>query len=225
MTTFALVHGAWHGAWCWERLEPELEARDHDVVAVELPCDDPSLGSADYATVVTRALDGVADDVVVVGHSLAGLAIPLVALERQVRRLVFLCALIPQVGLSLREQEGVFVDGFGSALVRDELDRSYWPDGAAEQGMYPECPPEAAAWASARLRRQARLPNVETTPLETWPAAESTYVVCARDHAVDPAWSRRAARERLGVEAIELDAGHSPFLTCPRELADLLAGS
>ena len=222
MTTFALVHGAWHGPWCWERLQPELETRGHRVVAVDLPSEDPALGSADYAAVVTHALRGVAGDVVVVGHSLAGLAIPLVAAARPVRRLVFLCALLPQVGLSLREQEGVFVDGFGAALVRDELDRSYWPEGTAAQGLYPECPPATAAWASARLCRQSHLPSLETTPFETWPAVESTYVLGVRDHCVDPAWSRRAARERLGIEPIELDAGHSPFLTCPRELAELL---
>jgi Alpha/beta hydrolase family len=222
VTPFALVHGAWHGPWCWERLQPELEGRGHRVVAVGLPSEDPSLGSADYAVAVTHALEGVEDDVVVVGHSLAGLAIPLVALARPVRRLVFLCALLPQLGTSLRDQEDVFVDGFGAALVRDELDRSYWPAGAAEQGLYPECRRPLARWAAARLRRQAHLPSLETAPLETWPEVESTYVLGERDHVVDTAWSRRAARERLGVEPVELDAGHSPFLTCPRELADLL---
>ena len=42
MTTFALIHGAWHGAWCWERLAAELERRGHRAVAVDLPCDDPA---------------------------------------------------------------------------------------------------------------------------------------------------------------------------------------
>jgi Alpha/beta hydrolase family len=222
VTTFALVHGAWHGPWCWQRVRPELEARGHGVVAVDLPSEDPSLGSADYAAAVVRALEGVADEVVVVGHSLAGLAIPLVAVARPVQRLVFLCALLPELGLSLRDQEGVFVDGFGAALVRDELDRSYWPEGEAERGMYPECPPTTAAWASARLRRQSHLPSLETALLETWPEVEKTYILGKHDHAVDPAWSRRAARERLGVEPVELDAGHSPYLTCPREFAGLL---
>jgi pimeloyl-ACP methyl ester carboxylesterase len=186
VTTVALVHGAWHGAWCWERLQPELEASGHRVVAVDLPIEDARLGSADYAAVVTRALEAVEDDVVVVGHSL------------------------------------VFADGFGEALVRDELDRSYWPDGAAARGLYPECEPELASWAAARLQRQSRRPSIETTPLETWPDVESAYVLGTRDHVVDPVWSRRAARDRLHTKPVELDAGHSPFLTCPRELADLL---
>jgi len=44
MATFGLVHGSWHGGWCWERLIPELEARGHRAVAVDLPAEDPAAG-------------------------------------------------------------------------------------------------------------------------------------------------------------------------------------
>lgn len=74
MTTFALVHGAWHGAWCWKRLAGELERRGHGVVAVDLPCDDPDATFAGYAAVVVDALGDTGDDVVLVGHSLGGFA-------------------------------------------------------------------------------------------------------------------------------------------------------
>jgi pimeloyl-ACP methyl ester carboxylesterase len=92
VSTFALVHGACHGAWCWERLTPELEGRGHRVVAVDLPTEGRSAGNVRYAEIVAESLSGLEDDVVVVGHSLAGLTIPLVAALRPVRRLVFLCA-------------------------------------------------------------------------------------------------------------------------------------
>src|SRR5215216_4846563 len=75
VTTFALVHGAWHGAWCWERLTPALEAGGHRVVAVDLPCEDATATFETYAEVVVQALDAEAE-VVVVGHSLAGLTVP-----------------------------------------------------------------------------------------------------------------------------------------------------
>src|SRR3954454_25062964 len=97
MTTFWLVHGAWHGGWCWERLAPELEARGAQVVAPDLPCEDVDAGVSVYADVVDKAL-GEADDVVLVGHSLGGLTIPLVAARRPVRRLVYLCAFVPTPG-------------------------------------------------------------------------------------------------------------------------------
>jgi len=71
------VHGAWHGAWAWDALTPELEARGHRVVGPELPREDVDAGAAEYARVVIDALDR-ADDAIVVGHSLGGMTVPLV---------------------------------------------------------------------------------------------------------------------------------------------------
>ena len=56
MSTFALVHGAWHGAWCWERLTPELEALGHRVITLDLRSDDSSASFDDYADAVCAAL-------------------------------------------------------------------------------------------------------------------------------------------------------------------------
>ena len=62
----------------------------------------------------------------------------------------------------------------------------------------------------------------EPSPLLAWPDVERDYIVCRDDRAIDPDWGRGAARDRLGVRAIELDGGHSPFLTRPVELAAVL---
>ena len=205
MATFCLVHGAWHGGWAWDPLRGELEARGHRVVAPDLPCEDVTAGVVEYAAVVRAALGGE-DDAIVVGHSLGGVTIPLVP----ARLRVFLCALVPGAG-----QEHAFVPGFGDARVRDELGRSYYPD-AADAARELQYPPDLAQLA-AKLRRQAPVDAVET-PLRG-PAA---YVVCARDAAIRPDWQRHVARDVLGVEPMELDAGHSPMLTHPQELADVL---
>src|SRR5687768_6419677 len=104
MTTFALIHGAWHGAWCWDPLLPELQRRGHRAVAVDLPCDDPAATTLDNAKLVadslTDATDGN-DDVVVVGHSLGGITALVVPLLRPVRKVVLLAALVPRPGRSL----------------------------------------------------------------------------------------------------------------------------
>jgi len=204
-TTFCLVHGAWHGGWAWDPLRAELEARGHAVVAPDLPCDDCDAGIDAYATCVRGALGGV-EDAVVVGHSLGGLTIPLV--PARVR--VFLCALVAGTGW-----DGVFVPGFGERRRRDELGRSYYPDpvDAARELQYP-AGSEALA---ARLRPQAAV-GAGACELRG-PVA---YVVCARDAVIRPEWQRHLARDVLGVEPIELDAGHSPMLSHPRELAELL---
>jgi len=227
MATFALVHGAWHGAWCWERLIPEIEGHGHGAIAVELPCDDATAGCGAYAEAVLAATAGAGDDVVLVGHSLGGLTIPLVAAARPVRKLVFLCALLPQPGQSLADQlerePEIFEAGFGEGIVRDDQDRSVWQDDdAAADQLYGDCSRQLAAWAVARLRPQARLPSNEPCPLEQWPAIESVSLFASDDAAVSPDWSRSVARERIGATTLELPGGHSPFLSRPGELAEIL---
>jgi hypothetical protein len=124
---FALVHGAWHVAWAWDALTPELEARGHRVVAPELPREDVDAGAAEYARVVIDALDR-ADDAIVVGHPLGGMTVPLVP----ARMHVCLCAYVPQPGRALIDRgPEAFRPRFADSAIRDELERSYWPDPAA----------------------------------------------------------------------------------------------
>ena len=218
METFALVHGAWHGAWCWKPLARELEARGNRAVAVDLPCDDVDADCQRYAEVVVEALDGV-ENAIVVGHSLGGLTIPLVP----AKRLVFLCGLVPRPGAGVLDPEDgepeTFVPGFQANPIRDELGRSYWPDAAAAiEWLYHDCDPETARAAVERLRPQARIDDVGTE----LPDVERVSIVGSLDRAIRPDWSRRAARELLGVEPVELEAAHSPMLSRPAELAALL---
>jgi hypothetical protein len=198
MATFSPVHGAWHGGWCWDLVRAELEARGHVVHTPDLPCEDVTAGVEEYAASVPPAD-------VVVGHSLGGCTIPFVA----ARVHVFVTALVAGTGWG-----GVFVPGFGDARVRDELGRSYYPDpdDAARDLQYPA----EQVHLAARLRRQA--------PYEGAPASveRPVYVACTRDGAIRPDWQRHLARDVLGVEPYELDAGHSPMLECPGELAALL---
>lgn len=226
MSTFCLVHGAFHGAWCWQPLAEALDAGGHRTVAVDLPCDDPDAGTTAYADAVVAALDGVGD-AVVVGHSLGGLTIPLVAARVPVRRLVYLCAFVPQPGRAFNDWMGGEPDLFPSAPdgiwpVADPDGLMRWPADRAVAALYPDCPPDVAAWAAARLRRQSLAPHREPCPLEHLPEVPASVVYCDDDFAIAPAWQRRVARERFGVEARGLPGGHSPFLSRPTALADLL---
>jgi pimeloyl-ACP methyl ester carboxylesterase len=228
MATFGLVHGAWHGAWCWGRLVPPLVARGHRVVAVDLPCEDPDTGSSGYADVVCAALPP-RDDLVLVGHSLGGLTIPLVAARRPVRALVFLCAALPAFGESMEEQLGrdasMYAGGYAAhpGRIRHPDGSTSWTEDAAVEVFYHDCDPADARAAVARLRRQAAAPRRERCPLTAWPPGRRVSIVCREDRAIDAGWAGRAARERLGVEPLELPGSHSPFLSRPGELAALLA--
>jgi pimeloyl-ACP methyl ester carboxylesterase len=228
VSTFCLVHGAWHGGWCWERLVPELEGLGHAVVTLDLPSEDTTADFDAYADVVVAALDGVDDDVVLVGHSLGGLTIPRVAARREIRHLVFLCALIPAPGLSLDDHLGQEPDMLTpllrSAIAVEDGLSSMRDEETAIAALYDRCEPEDASWAYARLHKQARFPQTKPFELDAVPDVERTYIVASDDRAVAPEWSRRAAPERLGVRPVEMEGDHSPFLARPAELARLLTG-
>jgi pimeloyl-ACP methyl ester carboxylesterase len=225
MTTFALIHGAWHGGWCFERLAAELEARGHAVVAPDLPCEDIEAGAEDYARVVVGAL-GEADDIVVAAHSLGGLTAPLVAVRRPVRHLVLLCAFVPEPGLSLLDQierDAPFASAYGSAMRSDDEGRTAWADDARfAELVCGDASVQDARAAFARLRPQARPPIRETTPLKAWPDVPTTSVVAREDRMIRPDWSRAVARERFRVDPIEIDGDHSPALSRAGELAAIL---
>lgn len=222
MTDFVLVHGGWHGAWCWALLVDELAARGHRAVAVDLPAEDPSAGAADCASLIGAALPG--PDTVLVGHSLSGLVIPVVAARHPVRHLVYLAAMLPDPGRSVAAGDRQTVRGLGRGLVQHEDGSSSWRPDAAVEVLYPDSPPERAARAAARLRRQHWLTMQETTPLTAWPDVPSTYVRCADDAVIDAGWATGAVPDRLGVEPVTLPGDHSPFLARPAALADLLTG-
>src|ERR1019366_8172391 len=109
MATFVLVHGAFHGAWCWVKLQPELEARGHRVLTMDMPgCgeDGTPLHQVSLDACVSRigeSLERAGTNVILVGHSM-GATLAAQAAERhraRIRRLVFLAGVIPRDGESL----------------------------------------------------------------------------------------------------------------------------
>jgi pimeloyl-ACP methyl ester carboxylesterase len=222
----ALVHGSYHGAWCWDFLRPELERMGHRVITVDLPITDPSLGAADYARTIENALDP-ASEPILVGHSMAGLIIPLVAAHRPIRRLVFLAAFLASPGKSANEQrETEPIDGRIAPVTAEwtDLGDNVWMVGpnTATELFFHDARPAVARWATQRLRPQSYGVLSEKTPLAVWPDVECRSIVCRDDRAINPEWVRSAARDRLGVDAIEIGGAHSPFLTRPTELAHML---
>ena len=223
---FALVHGAYHGAWCWEQLRQELERDGHATSAVDLPCDDPEAGAERYADEVLHSIPKTSDGVVLVGHSLAGLTIPIVAGRTRTEMTVYLCAIVPVPGLSFDAQHADISTGFEPSEhpIEHPDGGVSWPEGGAVEVFYQDCAQDLARASAQRLRKQHWRITQEVTPLRRWPEGPVAYIVCTDDRVVSRGYSTRAAREQLGVDPIEMAGGHSPFLSRPRDLAKLLEG-
>ena len=220
MATFGLVHGAYHGTWQWGPLVAELDRRGQRSVCVNLPIDDPDCGVLDYAASAAQAFEGI-DDLVLVGHSLAGRVIPFAAELLPVRGLVFLAGAV---------QEGAFGPvPSGPSLLIAEADHTRGDDGlvrmprsAVERYFYHDVPPSLRAWACTQIRPQAARALGPERIARLDPKPPLAYIVCAADRAISPRWQRAVAAETLRVRPYELPGGHSPFLSRPDELAELL---
>jgi pimeloyl-ACP methyl ester carboxylesterase len=226
MSTFVLVHGAWHGGWCWEPLAAELERRGHRTVVMDLPVDDGSATFLDYRDAVLDAWPAQDDttEVVLVGHSLGAMVIPLVAAERPVAASVFLCPVVPNVaGMPWDDAPEMGAPGAYGTVTRDDGAMVYDSPDEAVFTFYEKCDPQDAAAAFARLRPQNSSSLWDRPyPLAELPPGRRIVIAGRHDHAITPEYLRAVCPPRLGTEPIEIDADHSPFVSATSELADLL---
>ena len=230
MANFILIHGAWHGGWCWERVVPLLRAAGHSVLAPDLP------GMGDDRTpfgpaVLSDLADWVCaqtEPVVLVGHSRGGVVISEVA-ERvpdRISRLVYLTAFLLPDGQSLMGFNGTVQNDAvaGSLRISDDGQTCTIDPARSPDIFYGGC---AGADASACLARLTPEPLAAvTTPVRVTPQRFGTvpraYIEATDDHAI------RIGRQRAMHAALPCDpvitlaCDHSPFYSMPDRLAQAL---
>lgn len=214
-----LVHGAWHGAWAWQRLIPVLEQRGWKASAVDLPSSGTAAGLAADAEVVRAALAQSGPETVLVGHSYGGTVITQGgAGVPGLIGLVYLCAAKPDLG------DVVWSDPRSPEQVPDwiEVDEDAQAIYAhrSETILYNDCAAEVAADAQARLRPQSLASFLEPVSAVAWRERPSAYLICEHDNCVPAAEQEKIADGADYVERIA--ASHSPFLSRPDEVEDFL---
>jgi pimeloyl-ACP methyl ester carboxylesterase len=237
---FVLVHGGFHGAWCWSRLAPELESLGHEVLAIDLPgAGDRMSETASHASWRATFRDVVEEGDILVGHSQGGFAISLAADEvpDRIRRLVYLSAAVPVDGQAMGaatsgstelwpETVGLPMEEFMSLVeIADQGPCVVMtaPE-AANQVFYHDCDPEDQAWAFERLTPLPLAPTLEPFVLPRFWAAPipRDYILCTddRSHTIS---SDNEFMRRLGLSTcLSIISSHSPFMSRPAQTARLL---
>ena len=235
---FVLVHGSWHGPWCWDKLVPLLRAEGHRVTAVDLqggrPLEQSNLGT--YVKSITDALDAAGAPAVLVAHSSGGLAASQAAEERpeRVRTLAFLTAFVAANGESQRSLQGadpaqkvtpVLRVDFRPGTKMPTQTRIDTSDPAAVKlAFYNDCSDADARAAIARLVPEPVAPGGQPLRLtaERFGRVAKTYIHCSEDNAISIGRQRQYAAKWPLKATVTLDAGHSPFLSMPERLARVL---
>ncbi len=235
MSTFLFVHGAWHAAWCWHKLVPRLEKSGHVVIAPDLPAMGRDrtpvnrVSLASWRKHVCGILDGIAEPVVLVGHSRGGIVISEVAEHRpdRIQTLVYLCAFLPRDGESLFDLAGHDDTSLvpGNMVMSEDKSSSTMRDEVLRDAFYGECSDDDVALARLCVQPEPTLPLATPVKLtsENFGRVPRVYVECLRDRAIPVALQRRMCEASPCERVFTLDTDHSPFLSRPDELAALLA--
>ena len=237
MSTYLLVHGAWHGGWCWHKVVARLERLGHRVLAPDLPghgIDRTPPGSTTLKSLVDSvcaAIDAQPEPVILVGHSYGGTVITQAGEWRadKVERLIYLTAFVPLDAQTTRDLGG------GDADTR--LNAEIVPDPAAgtvtvrpealKTVFYAHCPDEDVALARALLVPEALAGIGEpvATSAEKWGRLTRDYILCTDDQAISIARQKSMAEAGGCHIRATLETDHSPFFSMPDELVAALTGA
>ncbi|HET6873352.1 MAG TPA: alpha/beta hydrolase, partial [Acidimicrobiales bacterium] len=208
-----LVHGAWHNATCWDGVAAELLMHGRDVTAVQLPFE----GFASDVAAARRAIEKAGDQVVVVGHSYGGEVISAAASgATNVARLIYVAAFMIE---SADEMAEVMVGSpLMDALITEGDMTRVDPENAGFI-FYGDSDLETAERLTSELRPM-KLDGVTADGEPAWRTIPASYLICTDDRALLPAAQRRMAER--AEEVWEWETDHSPFVTRPKELAELI---
>ena len=231
--TIVLVHGAWSDVSAWDSVRPILVANGLNVITVNLPGHGndktpfPSITLQSYVDAVKKAI-GTQNNVILVGHSMAGIVISQVAenMPGSIKKLVYLAAYLPQNGQSLldiaKTDAGSHV---GKYLKIDEQNSTVAIDKEGAVDIFVADAPESVqAKFALGVQPDPFVPFITPVKLsaEHFGATEKVYIYTTNDHAVSyPAQQVMATSMQVKTK-YTLESSHTPFISMPDQLASIL---
>lgn len=232
MSTFVLIHGSWHGGWCWDKVKPLLEKESHQVIAPDLPGHGQDKTPVTDITLqqfverVAEVLDAQSEPVILVGHSMGGIVITQTAEARpdKIKTLVYLTAFLPRNGESLLQlaQQDTETLILPNLIINEEQGYHSVKEEAIREVFYQDCSDEDVARAKSLLVPEEALAPVATpvqTSDENYGRIPRVYIECLRDQTIGPSLQKQMYTATPCQKILSLDTSHSPFLSAPEALA------
>lgn len=236
MSTYLLIHGAWHGSWCWRYVAPLLTAAGHQVYAPDLPGHgDPSsytgdITFADYSTAIASLMHGCHEPVILVGHSMAGLILSQLAsnFPEKIAKLIYLAAFVPNHNESLIDINQQIPAQTKAKTI--ELNLQFDFDNKlihllnqnVSEAFYADCSSEDQEYAAKSIQAQPLKPFITAIKLsEAFATVNKEYIICTNDRTLHPETQEwLATRQHCTIKKIK--TGHSPFFADPAGLIKLI---
>jgi pimeloyl-ACP methyl ester carboxylesterase len=217
MTHIVLVHGSWHGSWCWSAVTEKLRPLGHTVTAVDL-----HRGTlAEDTRAVQEAIDANGTTAIVCGHSYGGAVITGLRPEL-VEHAVYLAAMMPDADqsiLAMNNEDGRALSDW--IELRDDGASCVVAADSARRVFLGDCDAAVQDEAISRLVPQLTKTFQDPPGRALWRDVQSTYVICTEDQAIPPERQRRMSRN--ATYSRSWPTSHSPFLSAPERVTDLLA--
>jgi len=234
VSTFILVHGAWQGAWCWNKVAPLMLAAGHQVLTPDLPGHGNNplparlVSTTDYVKTIQDLIERQDHQVILVGHSMGGMVITQVAeqVPERIARLVYVSGFLLKNGQSINDMEALVADSRLAGNLQLSRDKSSLivPDQLIREAFYSDCNEEDYQFALARLQGQPAQPFL--TPVQhseaRFGSVSRVYIECLYDRAIPVAAQRFMHQNLQCVKIVTLECGHSPFYSVYNKLADVL---
>jgi pimeloyl-ACP methyl ester carboxylesterase len=231
METIVLVHGAWSDATAWNAVIPHLKEKGYEVIAVNLPAhgtDTTSFAGIALTTYVKAVEDAIGDrkNVILVGHSMAGLVISEVAeaIPAQLKQLVYLAAYLPKNGeslLSLAQQDAGSHTGKYLTVDKEHGAAIIGKDGIVDV-FAEDAPKQVQDYVIANWKTEplAPLATPATLTEANFGKVAKAYIFTVNDHAISYAFQQTMVKGSDVKKTFVLNTSHTPFISEPVKLAD-----
>ncbi len=238
--TYLLIHGAWHGAWCWNKVVPLLEAAGHKAIAIELPGRGEDAGHAgditldDYVNEVVKAANHQKGEVILVGHSMSGIVISQAAEKlgsKKISSLVYLDAFLPKNGESLFSLVEAnlkhLTPDLGKPLLVDNImisedhKTNFVNPVMAAQIFYHDCSVADQQFALSRISKEPIAPLATPVRLSdnVYGRIPKYFILCTETRDMNKTYlSTNVPCKKV----YRLASSHSPFFSMPDKLVEIL---